>query len=300
MTHLRSRALPGDAERLFGVEFTTPFSGADDTPGEDCHSAFGTPAQIGRFQIVRRLGEGGFGVVFLATDPQLNRSVALKVPGPGVLMNAELLSRFLREGEAAAELDHPHIVPVYEAGRVGAVHYIASAYVEGMPLSHWLASRADRPGNQSSARLVAVLADAMQHAHSRGVLHRDLKPSNVLLERASADADSLEPAQLANAARVTDFGLAKLLAAESRAADTCTQAVLGTPPYMSPEQAEAHRRASVQTRIACRHAARRLRRRTGTPVETRRRHFRRLGSDLPEVPGKTARAPLCHCRGVGR
>lgn len=98
--------------------------------------------RIGRFEIVRRLGGGGYGVVFLAHDPRLNRPVALKVPAPDVLLHSELKRRFLRESEAAAVLQHPHIVTVYEAGQVGPICYMASRYCPGPTLSDWLRKRA--------------------------------------------------------------------------------------------------------------------------------------------------------------
>jgi serine/threonine protein kinase len=95
-------------------------------------------SSLGRFQIRRELGRGSFGVVFLAYDPQLHREVALKVPRPDVLVSAEMRERFLREARAAAVLDHPNVVPVYEAGEVGTVCYIAEAYCPGSTLAQWL------------------------------------------------------------------------------------------------------------------------------------------------------------------
>src|SRR5262249_48385720 len=139
------------------------------------------------------LGQGAFGVVFLASDPQLGRDVALKVPRPEVLMTSELRERFLLEARAAAGLDHPNLVPVYEAGAVGPVCYIASAYCPGITLSEWFKERAELPPERLAASIVATLADAVGHAHSRGVIHRDLKPSNILLQgkrRDPADANS--------------------------------------------------------------------------------------------------------------
>ena len=101
-------------------------------------SAFELPEAFGRFSIVRELGRGGFGIVFLAEDTVLGRRVALKVPRPEVLVTPEFRRRFLREAEAASRLDHPHIVPVYEVGEEGPVCYIASAYCEGLTLAQWL------------------------------------------------------------------------------------------------------------------------------------------------------------------
>jgi tetratricopeptide (TPR) repeat protein len=202
------------------------------------------PSEVGRFLVRQELGRGSFGIVYLAHDPRLRREVALKVPRGEVLMSSELRARFRNEAMAAAGLDHPNIVPVYEAGEAGPICFIASAYCPGITLAAWLRLR-DRPvPPRSAAGLVATLAEAVAHAHRRGVLHRDLKPSNVLLERQSAAAGDWhgdEPGRDL-VPRVTDFGLAKLLA-DGPAADATlnpTQhgVLVGTPSYMAPEQAE--------------------------------------------------------------
>ena len=146
-------------------------------------SSFELPKQFGRFSIVRELGRGGFGVVFLAEDLVLGRQVALKVPRPEVLVTPEVRRRFLREAEAASRLDHPHIVPVYEVGEEGPICYIASAYCEGLTLAQWLRLQTAPVPVRVACRLVAVLAAAVAHAHERGILHRDLKPGNILLQR---------------------------------------------------------------------------------------------------------------------
>ena len=125
---------------------------------------------------------GGFGLVFLARDPLLNRSVALKVPRPDLPLTDVLRRRFVQEGRAAAALNHPHIVPVFETGWAGSIPYIAAAYCPGPTLAEYLRDRPPLPP-RAAARLGAILADALQHAHDRGVLHRDLKPSNVLLQQ---------------------------------------------------------------------------------------------------------------------
>ena len=120
---------------------------------------------FGRFQIVRELGRGGFGVVFLAVDPKLGRPVALKVPHPGVLIDSEARRRFVREARALASLDHPNIVPLYEAGEVGPVCYLASAYCEGSTLAAWLLDRREPVPERLAVQILAPLADAMRHAH---------------------------------------------------------------------------------------------------------------------------------------
>lgn len=214
-----------------------------DAPLEDitctsCGSTFGLlggdqplaePVRVGRFLLRERLGVGGFGAVWRARDPELDREVALKLPRRGGLTPREA-EMFFREARAAAQLAHPGIVSVYEVGRdlhgAGSV-YIVSELVDGEPLSerlkHW------RPTPRQAAALLADLADALEYAHLRGVIHRDLKPSNVMLDR-NAPSDGL-----LGRPRVMDFGLAKREAGE--ATMTVEGQVLGTPAYMSPEQA---------------------------------------------------------------
>ncbi len=146
--------------------------------------------QFGRFRILQTLGQGGFGIVFLAWDATLRRRVALKVPQPETLVSPEARKRFVREARAAAGLDHPNIVPVYETGSVGPVAYIAAAYCPGPTLASWLVRQARPVPVRDAAELAATLARAVEHAHERGVLHRDLKPSNILLQRRVEEASS--------------------------------------------------------------------------------------------------------------
>jgi len=212
---------------------------------------------LGRFRIERELGRGAFGIVYLADDPRLRRQVALKVPRPGSLLTPELGERFLREARAAGGLDHPHVVAVYEGGVADHIYYIASAYCPGKTLAEWLKESTEPVPVRLAALLAATLAEAVQHAHSRGVIHRDLKPSNVLLQlrppAQSVDPDSTlkglttagekSTTELDFIPKVTDFGLAKLAPAVTESArgqaspQTQSGAVLGTPQYMAPEQA---------------------------------------------------------------
>lgn len=195
--------------------------------------------RFGRFELVCRLGRGGTGVVYLANDPILHRQVALKIPLPSWLYSDELRQRFLREGEAAARLSHPNIVAVYEVNEFGPVCYIASEYCSGPSLAAFIDSRETPVSSRAAAKFVAILADAMQHTHARGVLHRDLKPSNIFLvpvttnaelgTEASEDISKFTP-------KIGDFGLAKLQ--QQVGSETRSGAVLGTLLYMSPEQAK--------------------------------------------------------------
>ena len=216
-------------------------AGGDHNGHGDATSESELLQRIGRFEIRRALGEGGYGIVLLAFDPQLGREVALKIPRAEALVTRELRTRFQYEARIAAGLDHPNIVPVYDAGEVGPVCYIASAFCPGVTLAEWLHKRDQPVPFDLAAELVAVLADAVQHAHSRGVLHRDLKPSNIILtpRDVSQTPASASGGRLEFIPRLTDFGLAKL-AEVAPQAQTRTGAVLGTPEYMSPEQAAGH------------------------------------------------------------
>ncbi len=198
------------------------------------------PSRIGRFLIRRELGHGTFGVVFLAHDPDLARPVAVKVPRAEALVSPGLRARFRQEARAAAGLEHPNLVPVYEAGEDGPVCYIVSAYCPGVTLAAWLKEQTEPVPYRTAARLVATLAEAMEHAHRRGILHRDLKPGNILLEPLAGGpgGDGLDFVP-----RITDFGLARYLAGQAEAGEagcqTGTGAIVGTPQYMAPEQAGA-------------------------------------------------------------
>ena len=127
------------------------------------------PNQIGRFEIKRVIGRGGFGLVLLANDPNLGRDVALKIPRPETISTDELRSRFLREGRAAALLSHPNIVPVFESGQEGAVLYLASHFVDGPTLEKWQSDEKGPVDPRLAAEIVAQLSEAVGHAHQRGV-----------------------------------------------------------------------------------------------------------------------------------
>jgi eukaryotic-like serine/threonine-protein kinase len=177
------------------------------------------PAVAG-YELLAELGRGGMGVVFKAHQVALNRAVALKMIKSGGFASEGELLRFQNEAEAVAQLDHPHIVPIFEVGRHGGRHFFSMKLIVGSGLDKRLADFSADP--RAAARVVAVIAQAIHHAHQRGILHRDLKPANILLDERG------EP-------HVTDFGLAKRIKGDGEL--TLSGAVMGTPSYMSPEQA---------------------------------------------------------------
>ncbi len=182
------------------------------------------PALIGRYRIIRRLGQGGFGRVYLARDDELDRSVAVKVPNVDAVAALQDVERYLAEARMVAKLDHPQIVPVYDVGRTDdGLCYVVSKFVEGSDLAERM--RQGRLEFRESAELVAAVALALHHAHARGLVHRDVKPANILLDAAGKPS-------------VADFGLALKDDDYGKGAR-----IAGTPAYMSPEQArgEGHR-----------------------------------------------------------
>lgn len=175
---------------------------------------------FGDYELLEEIAHGGMGIVFKARQITLNRLVALKLIGAGVLASATMVKRFKAEAEAVAGLNHPHIVPLYEVGEYEGHHFFSMALIDGPVLTQALGRKPMPP--RPAAQMMLTLARAVHFAHQRGVLHRDLKPGNILL-----DAHG-EP-------HLTDFGLAKFVQKDSTL--TQTNAVLGTPAYMSPEQA---------------------------------------------------------------
>lgn len=195
-----------------------------------------TPMTIGKFQLMSAVGRGGFGVVYKAFDTVLKRVVALKIPRDPLTGAAR--TRFLREAEASAGLDHPGLVPVFEAGESeDGPCYIATAFCDGPNLATWLQNNG-RPAWRDAAAFVRDMAEAMQHAHNRGVVHRDLKPANVMVVDATPKTESESTSDAsAVSLRITDFGLAKFVA--DRLQETQTSVILGTPNYMAPEQIDS-------------------------------------------------------------
>jgi serine/threonine-protein kinase len=188
---------------------------------------------LGDYEILRELGRGGMGVVYQARHVQLNRIVALKMVLAGQFADAEDLARFREEARAAAALDHSGIVSIFESGQCQGQPFFSMAFVEGPNLANVLQSGPLAP--QIAARLLLKVATAAAYAHARGVIHRDLKPANILLAvptgRKLTGPELLETCE----PKITDFGLAKRLDGDSRL--TSSNQLLGTPAYMSPEQA---------------------------------------------------------------
>ena len=227
-------------------------------------------AQVGPYEMIRPLGAGSFGIVYLALDRRLNRRVAIKVARASVLTDPGLRARFFREAEALARLEHPHIVPVYEADEIDGLCFLALAYCEGPTLEQWFQERDAPLEPRVAARLVLPLVLAVEHAHSRGILHRDIKPGNILLQTSDAGSRKSEirsqrsevksevgdrtgkrptsdlrpptsgprPPISDLSPKLTDFGLARLM--EEKHGETLAGVVLGTAHYMAPEQAAGH------------------------------------------------------------
>ncbi len=196
-------------------------SGSLDELGDSDDSA--VSQRVGRFEIIGNLGRGGFGMVYRAYDPQLDREVALKVPRKTMMPTQQDVDRFLREARAAATLRHPNICPVYEIGQTDGRHFFVMALIDGMTLGEKI--RVATPFDDvEAARIVQSLARTLQFAHARGIVHRDIKPDNIMVD---AETDELV---------IMDFGLAsRANANDSRL--TLTGQIIGTPAYMPPEQA---------------------------------------------------------------
>jgi len=180
------------------------------------------PVALGRFELRQVVGQGGFGTVYRAYDTQLDREVAVKIPRRGALETADQVQRFLREARSGGKLSHPNICPIHDVGELQGNHYIVMGFIEGSPLSK-LVSQENPLDPRLAARIVLKLTAALTEAHDRGIIHRDLKPSNIMM-----DEKRREPV-------ILDFGLARSYIREVY--ETQSGHVLGTPGYMSPEQA---------------------------------------------------------------
>jgi len=200
-------------------------------------SAGNLPRTFGDFELLTELGRGGMGVVYKARQKSLNRIVAVKMVREAHLADESNGGRFRAEAESAARLQHPNIVSMYEVGIHDGQHYLCMEYVEGRTLAQRVTAEGPLPPREA-ARLLAVIARAVQNAHDHGILHRDLKPSNVMLRSGIVDESST-----LDLPKITDFGLAK----QTDRAETLTRtgAVVGTPSYMAPEQATGRKDVTI-------------------------------------------------------
>ncbi len=198
-------------------------------PSTPLRTSLASPSMLmdfGDYELLEQIGRGGQGVVFRARQKSLNRTVALKVISLGQWASEAHVKRFRREAEAAARLEHPCIVPIYEVGERDGSCYFSMKFVEGGQLDEVIRREPMPP--RRAAELIAKVARTVHYAHEHGILHRDIKPGNILLDAKG------EP-------HLTDFGLARLVESESTV--TRTLEVLGTPSYMAPEQAEGENEA---------------------------------------------------------
>ncbi|UCE25651.1 MAG: protein kinase, partial [Candidatus Zixiibacteriota bacterium] len=184
-------------------------------------------AEISHYRIIRRIGAGGMGEVYLAHDKDLNRNVALKFLAPALCQDSECRQRFTHEAQAAAKLNHPNIVTVYEVSEFQGRPFFAMEFVEGQSLKDYLAN--DQISLEEFTRLISQICEGLNAAHEAGVVHRDIKPSNILIDAQGR-------------ARIVDFGLAMVRGIDSV---TRTGSTAGTPAYMSPEQVRGERVGAV-------------------------------------------------------
>ena len=196
-------------------------------------SSANSPKRIGRYRIERTLGSGGMGTVYLAEDSKLERTVALKVLVKTDSTPANLIHRFLAEATTAAKLRHPNIVTVYDSGEADGFLYLALEYIDGPDIERVLRKQGAIPP-QRSLEIIQQITQAVDHAHSAGVVHRDIKPSNILLRKDGS-------------ATLTDMGLARAVGESAASNITRAGFTVGTVDYMAPEQARSSRAADARS-----------------------------------------------------
>jgi len=234
----QDRALPADGDaieallllRQAAADESPPF--LDDTP---------LPTRIGRFEVVRQAGSGGFAIVYEAIDPAPNRRVAIKVPRPEAVSMPEIRRRFVREAEMAAQLSHPHLVTTLEVGEDGGLPYIAQEFCPAGSLAQWLERHPGPMSPKVAAGIVAGIGQAVAHAHAHGIVHRDIKPANLMLVPVAGESALLPDEGLT--VKLCDFGLARSLESADSGESAPTRLTrtgmrLGTPAWMAPEQVD--------------------------------------------------------------
>ena len=216
--------IPEPGVKLNGNEQTLDgsFANAVSTPPPNNEKGSTCDSDFGEYELIGEIARGGMGVVFKARHKKLNRIVAIKMIRDGRLSSPQDIQRFHIEANAAAQLDHPGIVPIYEIGEHDGRPFFAMKFIEGGSLAQHI--ERFRSDQTKLVKFIVKIADAVHHAHQRGILHRDIKPANIVLDEAG------EPL-------LTDLGLAKSIAGESEL--TQTGALVGTPSYMPPEQAHS-------------------------------------------------------------
>lgn len=206
------------------IDETAMFNEDGETAFEAVRNARMPGDSFGRYRIIKTLGEGAMGSVYLAHDTQLDRKVALKIPKFDAKSEFKHIERFLREARAAATLSHPNICPIYDVGEINGTHFMSMAYIQGNTLQDFV--NPDKPQrDRNVANVVRKIAMALYEAHRNGLLHRDVKPGNVMIDHRN------EPI-------IMDFGLARHIDENDDARLTRDGAILGSPAYMSPEQVE--------------------------------------------------------------
>jgi tRNA A-37 threonylcarbamoyl transferase component Bud32 len=227
-----------------GEEVLCPGCGSSFKVRDARHTTTTQPMrQLGKFQLLERVGLGAFGAVWKARDTELDRVVALKIPHAGLLTTGEELERFRREARSAAQLRHPGVVTIHEVVELDGLPALVSDFIEGVPLRNLLEAR--QLTFLEAAALMAAVAEAVDYAHQMGLVHRDLKPANIMVEfprprlGAIGAASNVEDDRASSGRPlVMDFGLA--LRGEAEVTMTQDGHILGTPAYMSPEQAAGY------------------------------------------------------------